>query len=68
MAKWFPISEYDVFISHSHKDIEIVKNLYSFLRELGLRPFVDSIAWGYIGHLEEVLSLETKFDSTTDQI
>lgn len=44
MAKWFPISEYDVFISHSHKDIETVKNLYSFLRKMRLRPFVDSIA------------------------
>lgn len=68
MAKWFPISEYDVFISHSHRDIEIVKNLYNFLREVGVRPFVDSMAWGWIGNLEKALSLEANFDSATDQI
>lgn len=57
---WFPSEAYDslfdVFISHSHADEYVVKQLAGYLKnEFGLRCFVDSIYWGYIGKLQKDL-------------
>ena len=42
----FPISKYNIFISHSHKDFSIAKKLANFLYEnLGLSAFIDSMFW-----------------------
>lgn len=54
--EWFPIKCYDsqfqVFISHAHKDYETVSSLAGFLyEEYGLRSFIDSVYWGYITEL-----------------
>lgn len=44
---WFTISKKDVFISHSHKDIEKVKVFAGWLHEVfGLNVFIDSCTWG----------------------
>ncbi len=45
---WFPTKEMEcnVFISHSHKDITLVKRFASWLNEkLGLACFIDSLYW-----------------------
>lgn len=43
----FPIKPADIFISHSHKDENIVHNLKSWLKEkLKLTSFLDSDVWG----------------------
>lgn len=54
----FPASEeYDFFISHSHADIEIIKKLAEYLKNLGFKVFVDSEIWG------SVYKLLQKFDN-----
>lgn len=45
--KLFPIKSFDVFISHSHKDQIVAKNLKSWLKKhLNLTSFLDSDVWG----------------------
>lgn len=45
--KLFPINQFDVFISHSHKDYVVAQNLKHWLEEhLGLESFLDSDVWG----------------------
>lgn len=45
--KWFPTHDYEVFISHSHNDLDIAKRVANFLaKEIGLKSFVDSDIWG----------------------
>ena len=56
--EWFPSESYDsqfkVFISHSHKDLDMVKNLAGFLKEhYGIRSFIDSLYWGYVNDLQK---------------
>ena len=47
-GEWFPIIESDIFISHSHRDIETVTKLAEILsKHLGLKVFVDSEVWKY---------------------
>ncbi len=49
---WFSISEKDVFISHSHKDINKVKAFAGWLYKIfGLNAFIDSCSWGYCDDL-----------------
>lgn len=49
---WFSISHKDVFISHSHKDINRVKAFSGWIYEtFGLEAFVDSCSWGYCDDL-----------------
>lgn len=49
---WFSISEKDVFISHSHKDINKVKAFAGWLHKIfGLNAFIDSCSWGYCDDL-----------------
>lgn len=57
---WFPvdeIGEFDVFISHSHKDIEkLVVPFASWLySHLGLRCFIDSQYWQYADDLLNII-------------
>lgn len=43
---WFSTIPVDVFISHSHKDVDIAISLAGWLhKELGLSAFVDSCLW-----------------------
>lgn len=44
---WFPnSSDKNIFISHAHKDAQLVENFASFLENQGLKPFVDFEVWG----------------------
>jgi len=53
---WFSIEESDVFISHSHKDINKVKAFAGWLyEEFGLTSFIDSCAWGYCDKLLNII-------------
>lgn len=54
--EWFPTKCYDsqfqVFISHAHKDSDTVNSLAGFLySEYGLYSFIDSVYWGYVDEL-----------------
>ena len=49
---WFSVSKKDIFISHSHKDINKVIAFSGWLKEnLGLESFIDSCSWGYCDDL-----------------
>ncbi|MCP9358777.1 toll/interleukin-1 receptor domain-containing protein [Liquorilactobacillus satsumensis] len=44
---WFPDdSDKNIFISHAHKDAQLVENFASFLENKGAKPFVDFEIWG----------------------
>lgn len=54
--EWFPTrcydSQFQVFISHAHKDYKTASMLAGYLyEEYGLRSFIDSVYWGYIADL-----------------
>lgn len=51
--EWFPnIRDTHVFISHSHKDLELAEGLASWLYEqFGINSFIDSHVWGYANDL-----------------
>ena len=58
--EWFPSESYDsqfqVFISHAHKDETTVKQFAGYLKEhFGIRSFIDSIYWGYVNDLQKSL-------------
>lgn len=56
IAGWFPPIKADVFLSHSHKDEEIVLGLSGFLyRHFGITSFIDSGIWGYSDDLLRLL-------------
>lgn len=49
---WFSISKKDIFISHSHNDINKVKAFAGWLHNcFGLESFIDSCSWGYCDDL-----------------
>lgn len=49
---WFPEVNVDVFISHSHNDIDLVNGLAGWLHEeMGISSFVDSYIWNYCDDL-----------------
>lgn len=71
--EWFPSecfdSQFDVFISHAHKDETVVKKLAGFLyKEYGLRCFIDSCYWSYANNLlidlNDIYSAYTRCDGT----
>ena len=52
-----PKEHYDIFISHSHKDLLLAKGLAGYLKALcGLSCFIDSLYWGNIDELQEELN------------
>ena len=56
----FPtIKGYNVFLSHSHKDIKLVKKFAYFLKKLGINAFIDSAVWGYADDL--LLAVDNKY-------
>ena len=60
---WFPEIKSDVFLSHSHKDIELAKKISSLLGELDLYAFIDSEVWGYSSNL--IRQLENIYHSNS---
>lgn len=51
-SNWFPTIEADIFLSHSHKDLDLAITLAGWLKkEFGLNTFIDSSVWGYSNDL-----------------
>lgn len=49
---WFPVIDANIFLSHSHKDLEKVKGFAGWLFDkFGLKTFIDSSVWGYCDEL-----------------
>ena len=49
---WFPTINCDIFLSHSHKDANLVKGLVGFFhKSFNIEVFVDSYIWGYCNDL-----------------
>lgn len=47
-ADWFGTEQANVFISHSHRDIDLALSLAGWLHVVfGLRAFIDSTVWGH---------------------
>ncbi|MBS3199157.1 hypothetical protein [Turicibacter bilis] len=60
---WFPTVNCDVFLSHSHKDDDLVKGLVGFFHKFfNIEVFVDSYIWGYCNDL--LLELDNKYCRT----
>lgn len=56
MEEWFPLVESEIFISHSHADIEEIYELVGFLNiEFGIKAFIDSAVWGYADELLKMI-------------
>lgn len=54
---WFPQVEADIFISHSHKDIDLAQGLAGWLNQtFGLNCFIDFNVWGYADELLEMIN------------
>ncbi len=59
---WFPQIESDIFISHSHCDLDTALVLSGWLWEnLELKSFVDSCIWGYSSDLQKEIDNEHCF-------
>lgn len=54
--EWFPHYKADVFLSHSHKDKELVIAFAGWLNSLfGITSFIDSCVWGYSDDLLNII-------------
>ncbi|MDD6904546.1 MAG: hypothetical protein PUI83_04655 [Dialister sp.] len=49
--EWFPDKDYDVFLSHSHNDLDKALKIKVLLKHFGLKVFVDSTVWGFADNL-----------------
>lgn len=56
--------EYNVFISHSHGDIEEIEKFAKKLESYGLKCFVDSMVWKNIAQLQRMI--DNKYSRTAD--
>lgn len=58
-SAWFPEVKADIFISHSHKDIDLAEGIAGWLyNTFGLHCFIDSNVWGYADELLELINSE----------
>ncbi|MBV7268953.1 hypothetical protein [Winogradskyella luteola] len=61
--EWFPQIECDIFLSHSHKDIEKAKHFAGWVKnKLDLKVFIDSIIWGNVNELLKEIDNEYCYD------
>lgn len=49
--EWFPEKDWDVFLSHSHNDLDKALKIKVLLEHFGLKVFVDSTVWGFADNL-----------------
>ena len=60
---WFPQIHADVFLSHSHRDIDLAKNFARYLNaKFDLTTFIDSEVWGYSDDLVNRLLDDEYYD------
>lgn len=68
IENWFPKIEADVFLSHSHKDEDLVIGFAGWLKAtFRLKSFIDSEVWGYADNLLKVIDdnyCKNKFEKT----
>lgn len=63
---WFPDYEADIFISHSHKDIELAIKLACWLeKNFELKVFIDSLLWKNIAELQKEIDKKYTYNSVT---
>lgn len=56
IKNWFPKIHADVFLSHSHKDEQLITGLAGWLKyEFQITSFIDSAVWGYADNLLRVI-------------
>lgn len=65
-SDWFPTIKSDVFLSHSHKDIELAKKISYLLNKIKLSTFIDSEVWGYSDDL--VKQIKEKYYGHVDSL
>ncbi|CRM90433.1 hypothetical protein [Pseudomonas sp. 22 E 5] len=59
IGSWFPSIQASVFLSHSHKDEDMVIGLAGWLKEtFGIESFIDSAVWGYSDKLLRLIDDE----------
>lgn len=64
-SNWFQIEDVDIFISHSHKDLNKVMAFAGWLYdEFKLTAFIDSCVWGYCDEL--LKQIDDKFCKKSD--
>lgn len=64
---WFSISNKDIFISHSHKDLNRVKAFAGWIYEtFGLEAFIDSCSWGYCDELLNKIDKKYCYNQKTE--
>lgn len=49
--EWFPDKDWDIFLSHSHNDLDKALKIKVLLEHFGLKVFVDSTVWGFADNL-----------------
>ncbi|MDR3257073.1 MAG: hypothetical protein LBT18_05505 [Endomicrobium sp.] len=60
MKDWFPTVKANVFISHSHKDLEKITSLVGLLhKKFSLTPFADFCVWDYADKLLQAIDKNT---------
>lgn len=58
-SDWFPQINANIFISHSHKDKDLVMALAGWLSKVfNITCFIDSCVWGYVDDLLEMINSE----------
>jgi hypothetical protein len=60
---WFPSLQADIFISHSHADIDLVHRLVGLFKVYGLSAFVDSSVWGHSDQLLQQIDRAYCYDA-----
>lgn len=51
-SDWFPTIDADIFLSHSHNDMDLALNFAGWLKDrFGLTTFIDSSVWDYSNDL-----------------
>lgn len=70
IENWFPSIEFDVFLSHSHKDRDLALSFAGLLKEeFNLKVFIDSAVWGHSNELIDIIIQhysQEKIEKTSD--